>query len=57
MNLVFTNQIKEDAIYSLTTREISEAQQQDNDLTKHADKEDYSTQLVKNIMYSVNRAK
>ncbi len=48
MNLVFANQSKE-AIYPLTTREIAEAQQQDNNLTKQAEKEGYSTQLVKNI--------
>ena len=42
MNLVFANQNKEDAIYPLTTREISLAQQQDNDLTKQAEKERYS---------------
>ena len=49
MNLVFTNQNEEDAIYPLTTREIAEAQQQDNDLKTQAAKEGYSTQLVKNI--------
>ena len=49
MNLVFANQNKEDAIYPLTTREIAEAQQQDNNLTKQAEKEGYSTQLVENI--------
>ena len=42
MNLVFANQNEEDAIYPL-------AQQQDNNLTKQADKEGYSTQLVENI--------
>ena len=49
MNLVFANQNEEDAIYPLTTREIAEAHQQDNNLTSHAKKEGYSTQLVKNI--------
>ncbi len=51
MNLVFANQNKEDSIYplTLTTREIAEAQQQDNDLITKAEKEGYSTQLVKNI--------
>ena len=49
MNLVFANQNEEDAIYPLTTREIAEAQQQDNSLTKQAEKEGYSTQLVENI--------
>ena len=49
MNLVFANWNKEDAIYPLTTQEIAEAQQQDNDLKIQAAKEGYSTQLVKNI--------
>ena len=49
MNLVFANRNEEDAIYPLTTREIAEAQQQDNDLNTQAEKEGYSTQLVKNI--------
>ena len=49
MNLVFANQSKEDAIYPLTTQEIAEAQQQDNDLKTQAEKEGYSTQLIKNI--------
>ena len=49
MNLVFANQDEEDAIYPLTTREIAEAQQQDNNLAQHAEKEGYSTQLVENI--------
>ena len=49
MNLVFANQNEEDAIYPLTTREIAEAQQQDKNLTKQAEKVGYSTQLVKNI--------
>ena len=39
MNLVFANQNKEDAIYPLTTREIAEAQQQDNNLKTQAEKE------------------
>ncbi len=43
------NRNEEDAIYPLTTREIAEAQQQDNNLAKQAEKEGYSTQLVKNI--------
>ena len=49
MNLVFANQNKEDAIYPLTTREIAEAWQQDNNLKIEAAKEGYSTHLVKNI--------
>ena len=49
MSLVFANCSKEDAIYPLITQEIAEAQQQDNNLTKQAEKEGYSTQLVKNI--------
>ncbi len=44
MNLVFANRNKEDSIYPLTTREIAEAQQQDNSLKKQG----YSTQLVEN---------
>ncbi len=40
MNLVFANK-KEDSIYPLTTREIVEAQQQDNYLNKQADKEGF----------------
>ena len=49
MNLVFANQNEEDSIYPLTTREIAKAQQQDSDLKEQADKEGFSTQLVKNI--------
>ncbi len=49
MNLVFANQSKEDVIYPLTTRAIAEAQQQDSNLNKQAEKEGHSTQLVKNI--------
>ena len=49
MNLVFANQNKEDAIYPLTTQEIVEAQQQDNNLAQQAEKEGYSTQLIENI--------
>ncbi len=39
MNLVLANQSKEDAIYPLTTWEIAEAQQHDNDLKTQAAKE------------------
>ncbi len=49
MNLVFANQSIVDAIYQLTTQEIAEAQQQDSNLNKQAEKEGYSTQLVENI--------
>ena len=49
MNLVFANRNEEDAIYPLTTREIAEAQQQENDLKTQAEKEGYSTHLVENI--------
>ena len=49
MSLVFANQNKEDAIYPLTTREIAEAQQNNNDPKTKAEKEGFSTQLVKNI--------
>ena len=41
MNLVFANQNEEDSSYPLTTREIVEAQQQDNYLNKQADKEGF----------------
>ncbi len=40
---------KEDAIYPLPTREIAEVQQQESNLKTQAEKEGYSTQLVKNI--------
>ena len=43
---VFANQNEEDAIYPLTTREIAEAQQQDDSLKIQAEKEGYSTQMV-----------
>ena len=49
MNLVFKNQNKEASIYPLTTWEIAEAIKHDPDLKTQADKEGYSTQLVKNI--------
>jgi hypothetical protein len=49
MNRVFANQNKEDSIYLLTTRKIAEAQEHDTNLKTHADKEDYSTQLVENF--------
>ncbi len=49
MNLVFANRNEEDSIYTLTTREIAEAQQQDSNLKTQAKKEGYSTQLVKII--------
>eukprot|EP00804_Cyclotella_cryptica_P012825 CCRYP_010563-RA/>CCRYP_010563-RA protein AED:0.41 eAED:0.58 QI:0/0/0/1/0/0/3/0/322 len=48
MNQVFANRNEEDSIYPLTTREIAEAQQQDESLLNKG----YSTQL-----YSVRRAK
>jgi hypothetical protein len=44
MNQVFANQNKEDSIYPLTTREIVEAQQEDESLQEQG----YSTQLVEN---------
>ena len=46
---MFANRNEEDAIYPLTTREIVEAQEHDTDLITQADKEGYSTQLVKHI--------
>ena len=57
MNLVFANQNEEDAIYPLTAREIAEQQQQDNNLKTQAEKEGYSTQLVKNIKVLCNKGK
>ena len=57
MNLVFANQREEDAIYSLTTREIAEVQQQDSNLKTQPEKEGYSTQLVKNIEVLCNKGK
>eukprot|EP00804_Cyclotella_cryptica_P013653 CCRYP_018767-RA/>CCRYP_018767-RA protein AED:0.46 eAED:0.46 QI:0/-1/0/1/-1/1/1/0/147 len=45
MNQVFANQNEEDSIYLLTTREIAEAQQEDESLLNKG----YSTQLVENI--------
>ncbi len=45
MNQVFANQNKEDSIYPLTTREIAEAQNEDESLNTQG----YSTQLVENI--------
>ena len=49
MNQVFANQIEEDSIYPLTTREIAEAQEHNPQLKTQADKEGDTTQLVKNI--------
>ncbi len=45
MNQVFTYRNKEDSIYPLTTREIAEAQAEDESLNTQG----YSTQLVENI--------
>eukprot|EP00804_Cyclotella_cryptica_P002643 CCRYP_010437-RA/>CCRYP_010437-RA protein AED:0.27 eAED:0.28 QI:0/0/0/1/0/0/2/0/223 len=45
MNQVFANQNEEDSIYPLTTREIAEAQQEDESLLNKG----YSTHLVENI--------
>eukprot|EP00804_Cyclotella_cryptica_P019329 CCRYP_006193-RA/>CCRYP_006193-RA protein AED:0.43 eAED:0.43 QI:3/-1/1/1/-1/0/1/29/102 len=45
MNQVFANQNEEDSIYPLTTREIAEAQQEDESLLHKG----YSTHLVENI--------
>eukprot|EP00804_Cyclotella_cryptica_P028760 CCRYP_018726-RA/>CCRYP_018726-RA protein AED:0.53 eAED:0.19 QI:0/-1/0/1/-1/1/1/0/384 len=45
MSQVFANQNEEDSIYPLTTREIAEAQQEDDSLLEKG----YSTQLVENI--------
>ena len=43
MNLVFANRNEEASIYPLTTREIVEAQQEDENLKINAGKEGYST--------------
>ena len=48
MNLVFANQDDEEAIYPLTTWEISEAQKHDNKLNNMTDEHGYMTQLVEN---------
>ena len=45
MNQVFANRNEEDAIYPLTTREIAEAQTEDENLNTQG----CSTQLVENI--------
>eukprot|EP00804_Cyclotella_cryptica_P022857 CCRYP_005057-RA/>CCRYP_005057-RA protein AED:0.35 eAED:0.36 QI:0/0/0/1/0/0/2/0/611 len=45
MNQVFANRNEEDSIYPLTTREIAEAQQEDESLLNKG----YSTHLVENI--------
>eukprot|EP00804_Cyclotella_cryptica_P019637 CCRYP_013980-RA/>CCRYP_013980-RA protein AED:0.47 eAED:0.47 QI:0/-1/0/1/-1/1/1/0/165 len=45
MNQVFANRNEEDSIYPLPTREIAEAQQEDESLLNKG----YSTQLVENI--------
>ena len=44
MNLVFANQDNEDAIYSLTTREIAKAQKHDIELNTMTDTDGYTTQ-------------
>jgi hypothetical protein len=49
MNQVFANQIEEDSIYPLTTREIAQVQEHNPQLKTQADKEGDTTQLVKNI--------
>ena len=48
MNLVFVNQDDEDAIYPLTTREITEGQKHDIELNTMPDKDGYTTQVVEN---------
>jgi hypothetical protein len=48
MNLVFANQVDEDDIYPLTTRDITEAQKTDIELNTMTDKHGYTTQLVQN---------
>ena len=44
---VFANQVDEDAIYPLTTREIAKAQTHDIELNTMTDKHGYTTQLVR----------
>eukprot|EP00804_Cyclotella_cryptica_P007833 CCRYP_001413-RB/>CCRYP_001413-RB protein AED:0.47 eAED:0.47 QI:3/-1/0/1/-1/1/1/0/112 len=53
MNQVFANQNEEDSIYPLTTREIAEAQQEDESLLNKG----YSTHLVENINVICNGGK
>jgi hypothetical protein len=48
MNLVFSNQDDDDAIYPLTTREIAEAQKHNIELNTRTDKHGYTMQLVEN---------
>ena len=48
INLVFANQDDEEAVYSLTTREIAESQKHDIELNTMTDKHGYTTQFVKN---------
>ena len=48
MNLMFSNGDGEEAIYPLTTQEITEAQIHDPDFDTIAGKGDYTTQLVEN---------
>ncbi len=57
MNLVFANQNEEDSIYPVTSREITEAQQEDNNLKTQAEKKGYSTQLVKNSKVLCHKGK
>eukprot|EP00804_Cyclotella_cryptica_P012799 CCRYP_010555-RA/>CCRYP_010555-RA protein AED:0.49 eAED:0.49 QI:0/-1/0/1/-1/1/1/0/64 len=53
MNQVFANRDEEDSIYPLTTREIAEAQQEDESLLNKG----YSTQLVEHIKVLCKDAK
>ncbi len=57
INFVFTNQNKEDTINPLTTREMTEAQQHDQDLETKAEMEGYATQLVKTMKVLCKMAK
>ena len=57
MNLVFVNCNKEDAIYPLTTKEIVESHNRDQDQKTKVEKEGYSHQLIKTTKKSVRTGK
>ncbi len=49
MNFVFANHSKENSIFPLTTREITELQSKDAQLVTLTTQDGYSNQLVENI--------
>jgi hypothetical protein len=49
MNFMFANSSEDDAIYPLTVPEISDAQKDDNTLTKLHKKDDYSFELIDSV--------